>query len=129
MTITKVKYTINFKIKSFMVQNKTQIVSNTHRFKKILKKILTWKSNHTFKLMYQKLSHVTSLIKKLSYEENWVLNTQHNDHNDHLAAWIFCHSVIKTENLHVALRWFFANIPNAIFWSLGGYFSQQKQYL
>ena len=46
-----------------MVQNKTQITSNTHRYKKIVTKTNTRKSNHTHKLMYQKMSHVTFLIK------------------------------------------------------------------
>ena len=44
-----------------MIQKKTQISSNTHRYKKIVKKILTQRSNHTYKL--QKMSHVTFLIK------------------------------------------------------------------
>ena len=34
MANTKVKYTINFQIMPFMVQNKTQIASNTHRYQK-----------------------------------------------------------------------------------------------
>ena len=41
LRITKVKYTINFKIMLFMVQNKIQIVSNAHKWKEIVKKILT----------------------------------------------------------------------------------------
>ena len=41
LNITKVKYTINFQIIPFMVQNKTQIGYNTHRYKKVVKKILT----------------------------------------------------------------------------------------
>ena len=53
----------------FMVQTKTQIASNTYRYKKILKKILTQKSNHTYKLIYQKMSHVTFVIEKWSYKE------------------------------------------------------------
>ena len=70
LNITKVKYTINFQIMPFMVQNKTQIVSNMHRYKKIVKKTLTQNSNHTYKLIYQKMSHVTFLIEKWSYKEN-----------------------------------------------------------
>ena len=46
-----------------MVQNKTQITSNTHRYKKIVTKTITRKSNHIHKLMYQKMSHVIFLIK------------------------------------------------------------------
>ena len=34
-------YTIDFQIMPFMVQNKNQIASNTHKYKKIVKKILT----------------------------------------------------------------------------------------
>ena len=51
----------------FMIQNKTQISSNTHRYKKIVKKILTQRSNHTYKL--QKMSR-NIFNKKWSYEEN-----------------------------------------------------------
>ena len=40
LNITKTKYTINFQIILFMVQNKTQIASNTHRHKERVKKIL-----------------------------------------------------------------------------------------
>ena len=54
-----------------MVQNKTQIGYNTHRYKKVANKILTWKSNHIYKLIYQKISHATFLIKKWTYKENW----------------------------------------------------------
>ena len=75
LNITKVKYTINFQIIPFMVQNKTQIGYNTHRYKKVVKKILTWKSNHTYTLIYQKISHVTFLIKKWTYKENWASST------------------------------------------------------
>ena len=39
LIITKVKCTINFQLIPFMVQNKTQITSNTYRYKKIVKKI------------------------------------------------------------------------------------------
>ena len=60
LNTTKVKYTINFQI---VVQNKTQITSNTHRYKKIVTKTITRKSNHIHKLMYQKMSHVIFLIK------------------------------------------------------------------
>ena len=60
----------------FMVQNKTQIVSNTHRYKKIVSQILTWKSNHTYKLVYQKMPHVIFLIKKQGYKKNSAPNTQ-----------------------------------------------------
>ena len=70
MNTTKVKYTINFQIMSPMVQNKTQIASNTQRYKKIVKKILARKSNHTYTLIYQKMLHVTFFIKKWSYKEN-----------------------------------------------------------
>ena len=59
-----------------MVQNKTQIASDTHRYKKIVKKIFPWNSNHTYKLIYQKMSYETFLIKKWSYNENWASNTQ-----------------------------------------------------
>ena len=41
LNLTKMKYTINFQIMPFMVQNKTKIASNTHSSKKIVKKILT----------------------------------------------------------------------------------------
>ena len=61
LNIFILKYTLNFQIMPFMIQNKTQISSNTHRYKKIVKKILTQRSNHTYKL--QKMSHVTFLIK------------------------------------------------------------------
>ena len=64
--VIKVKYAIHFQIISFMVQNKTQIASNTHRYKKIKKKIFTWKSNHTYNLICQDLSYTTFFIKKLS---------------------------------------------------------------
>ena len=58
----------------FMVQSKTQ---NTHRYKKIVNKILTWKSNHTYKLIYQKMPQVTLLIKKNGViKENCAPNTQ-----------------------------------------------------
>ena len=76
LSIFKVKYIINFQIIPSMVQNKTQIASNTHRYKKIVKRIFTWKSNHPYKLMYQKMSHVTFLIEKWSYKKNWAPNTQ-----------------------------------------------------
>ena len=76
LNITKVKNTVIFKIMPFMVQTKTQIASNTYRYKKILKKILTQKSNHTYKLIYQKMSHVTFVIEKWSYKENRAPNTQ-----------------------------------------------------
>ena len=59
LNINKEKYTIIFQIIPAMVQNKTQIASNTHRYKKIVKKTLTCKSNHTYKLLYQKMSYVT----------------------------------------------------------------------
>ena len=41
LNIIKVKYTINLQIIPFRAQNKTQIASNTHRYKKIVKKTLT----------------------------------------------------------------------------------------
>ena len=40
LNINKEKYTIIFQIIPAMVQNKTQIASNTHRYKKIVKKTL-----------------------------------------------------------------------------------------
>ena len=40
LSITKVKCTINFQVMSFMVQDKTQIASNTHSYEKIVKKYL-----------------------------------------------------------------------------------------
>ena len=40
LNITRVKYTTNFEIMPFIVQNKTQIVSDTHRYMKRGKKIL-----------------------------------------------------------------------------------------
>ena len=76
LNITKVKYTINFQIIPFMVQNKTQIASDTQRYKKIVKKILVQKSNHPCKLIYQKMSHVTVLIITWSYKENEAPNTK-----------------------------------------------------
>ena len=75
LNITKVKYTINFQM-TFMVQNKIQIASNTHRYKKIVKKIITWKSNQTYKLICQTMSNKTFLLKKWSCKENWAPNTQ-----------------------------------------------------
>ena len=45
-----------------MVQNKTQIASNTHRYKEIAKNI-PMKSNYTYKLTDQKMLHDTFLIK------------------------------------------------------------------
>ena len=93
LNVTKVKYTVNFQIMPFMVQNKTQIASNTHRYKKIVKKILTWKSNHTYKLIYQKVSHVIFLIKKLSYKENWASNTQEQVWRA-LLSWLYHYSSI-----------------------------------
>ena len=76
LNITKVKYTIYFQIIPFMVQNKTQIASDTHRYKKIVKKILIRKSNHPYRLIYQKMSHVTFLIKTWNCKENWASNKQ-----------------------------------------------------
>ena len=38
LKITKVKYNINFHVMPFMDQNKTQTASDTHRYKKIVKK-------------------------------------------------------------------------------------------
>ena len=60
LNITNVKYTINFQIISFMVQNKTQIAFNS--------KENTRTSNHTS--LY--IKNVTSNIsdKKWSYKEN-----------------------------------------------------------
>ena len=40
LNITKIKYTKHFQIMPFMVQSKTQIASNTHTYRKIVKKIL-----------------------------------------------------------------------------------------
>ena len=40
LNITKVKYTVNFQLMPFTDQNKTQIASDKHRCKKIVKKIL-----------------------------------------------------------------------------------------
>ena len=61
LNITKVKYTINFQM-YFLVKSKTQIVSNTRQYKKIIKKILM-KSNDPYMFMYQKLSYATLLWK------------------------------------------------------------------
>ena len=47
LNITKVKYTINFQIMPFMVENKTQIASNMHRYKKIVKKTHKSPTIHT----------------------------------------------------------------------------------
>ena len=74
LNATKVKCTINFQIMPFMVQSKTQIAYNTHRYKEIGIKILIWKSNHTYKLIYQKMPHVTFLTKKWNYKKNWAPN-------------------------------------------------------
>ena len=52
LNITKVKYTINFQIIPFKNQNKTQIASDTHKYKKIVKKMLKQKPNHTYKVTY-----------------------------------------------------------------------------
>ena len=41
LNINKEKYTIIFQIIPAMIQNKTQIASNTNRYKKIVKKTLT----------------------------------------------------------------------------------------
>ena len=55
LNIITVKCTINFQTTPFMVQNKTQIAHNTtHGYKKTVNKILTLKSNHTYKLIYHK---------------------------------------------------------------------------
>ena len=51
--MTKVEYTVNFQI---MFLNKTQIASDTHRYKKIVNEILTWKWNHAYKLIYKEMS-------------------------------------------------------------------------
>ena len=75
LNITKVKYTINFQIIPFMVQNKTQIASDAYRYKKTVKKILIWKSNHPYKLIYQKMS-CNILIKTWSCKENWAPDKQ-----------------------------------------------------
>ena len=57
-------------------QNKYQVASDTHRSNKIVKKILKWKSNHTYKLIYKKMWLVTCLIK------NEVIKTiEHQIHN------------------------------------------------
>ena len=86
LNIIKVKCTINFQAMPFMVQNKTQIASNTHRYKKTVNKILAWKWNHSHKLIYQKMSHVTFLIKKWSYKKNWTPNTQEHFFNCYLTT-------------------------------------------
>ena len=52
LNITKVKYTINFQIIPFKNQNKTQIASDTHKYKKIVKKMLKQKPNHSYKVTY-----------------------------------------------------------------------------
>ena len=41
LNITKVKYTMNFQIMPLIDQNKTQIASDTHRYKKMLRKYLS----------------------------------------------------------------------------------------
>ena len=40
LNITKVKYIINFQIMPLIDQNETQIASDTHRYKKMLRKYL-----------------------------------------------------------------------------------------
>ena len=38
--------------------------------------MLTWKSNHRYKLKYEKMAHVTFLTKNWNYQENWAPDTQ-----------------------------------------------------
>ena len=54
----------------FMVQNKTQIVSNTHKYKTIVSKILTWKSYHTHKLICDVLRDVAPFAQFKELEKH-----------------------------------------------------------
>ena len=58
-----------------MVQNKTQIASNTHRYKKIVKKIHESQIINT-SLYISKTVTCNIFDKKLIYKENWTPNTQ-----------------------------------------------------
>jgi len=64
LKVTEVKHTLNFHIMHVLVQSKNQIASNTHKYKNIIKKIPTCKPNLKYRLVYQKMRHVTFLVKK-----------------------------------------------------------------
>ena len=72
LNITKGKYTINFQVIPVMVQNKTQIISNTQRNKKIVKKIHESQIRH--RSLYIKKCHVyhfrykNEIIKKIEHQ-------------------------------------------------------------
>ena len=69
LNITRVKDATNFQIIPFMVQNKTQIASNTHRYKKIVKKIHESQIINT-SLYISKTVTCNIFDKKLIYKEN-----------------------------------------------------------